>query len=85
MFAVEGREKMEKAARLSIDVGGTFTDVVLDYLGGEDCFKLLTTPDAPEIAFLQGVGTILERANFAAEDVDLVIHLTTLATNEAFQ
>ena len=81
MFAVEGREKMKQATRLSIDVGGTFTDVVLEHLGGQDCFKLLTTPDAPEIAFLQGVGTILERTDVAAEDVDLVIHGTTLATN----
>ena len=81
MFAVEGREKMKQAARLSIDVGGTFTDVVLEHLGGRDCFKLLTTPDAPEIAFLQGVGTILERTDVVAEDVDLVIHGTTLATN----
>jgi len=81
MFAVEGREKMKQSARLSIDVGGTFTDVVLEHLGGEDCFKLLTTPDAPEIAFLQGVGDILERTDVAAKDVGLVIHGTTLATN----
>ena len=47
MFAVEGREKMKQAARLSIDVGGTFTDVVLEHLVGQDCFKLLTTPGAP--------------------------------------
>ena len=52
MFAVEGRQKMEKAARLSIDVGGTFTDLVLEHQGGRDCFKLLSTPDALEIAFL---------------------------------
>ena len=81
MFAVEGREKMKQSARLSVDVGGTFTDVVLEHLGGQDCFKLLTTPDAPEIAFLQGVGDILERTDVAAKDVGLVIHGTTLATN----
>ena len=76
---------MEKVARLSIDVGGTFTDVVLEHLGGRDCFKLLTTPDAPEIAFLQGVGTILERTDISAKDVDLVIRGTTLATNDSFR
>ena len=85
MFAVEGREKMKQAARLSIDVGGTFTDVVLEHLGGQDCFKLLTTPDAPEIVFLQGVGTILERTDVVAKDVDLVIYGITLANNDAFR
>ena len=85
MFAVEGREKMEKAARLSISVGGIFTDVVLEHLGGWDCFKLLATPDAAGDCIFQGVGTILERTDVVAKDVDLVIHGTTLATNDAFR
>ncbi|MGZ0190547.1 MAG: hydantoinase/oxoprolinase N-terminal domain-containing protein, partial [Alphaproteobacteria bacterium] len=43
--------------------------------------KLLTTPDAPERAVMQGVAEILAVEGAQASDVSLVIHGTTLATN----
>ncbi len=72
---------MNNGARLAIDIGGTFTDVVLEHGGGQDSLKLLTTPDAPERAVLEGVGDILRRSGVNASDVTLIIHGTTLATN----
>ncbi len=72
---------MQDGARLAVDIGGTFTDVVLEHGGGQDSLKLLTTPDAPERAVLEGVGAVLQQTGVAASDVSLVIHGTTLATN----
>jgi len=68
-------------ARLAVDIGGTFTDVVLETGDRAHAIKLLTTPDAPERAVLEGVRTILAEAKCAAADVSLVVHGTTLATN----
>ncbi|MDP6872290.1 MAG: hydantoinase/oxoprolinase family protein [Alphaproteobacteria bacterium] len=72
---------MTDGARLAVDIGGTFTDVVLEHGGGLDQLKLLTTPEAPEIAVLEGVRTILQRTGVATGEVTLAIHGTTLATN----
>ena len=38
--------------RLSIDIGGTFTDIVLDAEGVRYIGKVLTTPSAPEEGFM---------------------------------
>lgn len=67
--------------RLAVDVGGTFTDVVL--LQGDAKFtaKVLTTSGAPEQAVLAGISEILQKAALAWADVDLLILGTTLATN----
>ncbi len=72
-------------ARLSVDIGGTFTDIVVEVTAaernGQWSTKLLTTPDAPERAVLDGVGRVLGDAGLAPSDVDLFVHGTTLATN----
>ena len=72
---------MSNEARLAVDIGGTFTDVVLEHVGGQDQLKLLTTPDAPERAVLEGATAVLAQANVPASAVTLVFHGTTLATN----
>ena len=73
------------SARLAVDIGGTFTDVVLEIGQGPSttahATKILTTPDAPERAVLEGVRTILAEAKCRPADVALVVHGTTLATN----
>jgi N-methylhydantoinase A len=69
------------AARLAVDIGGTFTDLVLELPGGSVSLKVLTTPDAPERAVMEGTAAILERGGIRAADLGLVIHGTTLATN----
>ncbi len=69
------------SARLAVDIGGTFTDVVLETGAAAHATKILTTPDAPERAVLEGVRAILAEAKCRPADVTLVVHGTTLATN----
>jgi len=72
---------MTKTARLAIDIGGTFTDLVLALPDRSLSAKVLTTSDAPERAVLEGTAAILTQAGISAADLALVIHGTTLATN----
>jgi len=67
--------------RLAIDIGGTFTDVVLDEDGQRHTAKVLTTPERPADGLMQGVDRILEQSGIGPERIDLVVHGTTLATN----
>jgi N-methylhydantoinase A len=69
------------SSRLAVDIGGTFTDVVLEVGAKSHAIKVLTTPDAPERAVLEGVRAILAEAKCRPQDVTLVVHGTTLATN----
>src|SRR3977135_735575 len=71
---------MEKA-RLAVDIGGTFTDLCLDWNGKLTSVKVLTTPRAPEEGVLGGVEKILNHTGVRPADLGLVIHGTTLATN----
>ena len=66
--------------RVGIDIGGTFTDVVLERDGVRHAAKTLTTV-APAEGFMTGLMDVMETAGAAADDVDLVLHGTTLATN----
>ena len=71
-----------RPARLAVDIGGTFTDVVLELPTGERLTtKLLTTYDHPGRAVLEGITTVLGRAGVAPSEIGLIIHGTTLATN----
>ncbi|MBN7760344.1 hydantoinase/oxoprolinase family protein [Nitratireductor aquibiodomus] len=67
--------------RLAIDIGGTFTDVVLEREGAIHSHKLLTTPAAPEEAALEGSAFLVSELGLSFADVRTVIHGTTLATN----
>jgi len=69
------------AARLAVDIGGTFTDLALEHAGQRTTIKILTTQAAPEQGVLEGVRTILAAAKIAPADIGIVIHGTTLATN----
>ena len=67
--------------RLGADIGGTFTDVVLDIGGKIHSTKVLTDYAAPEQAILDGIAIVTAQTGVAAKDLDVVIHGTTLATN----
>jgi N-methylhydantoinase A len=67
--------------KLAADIGGTFTDIVLERGPKRWSGKVLTTTAAPEQAVLKGVADVLAEAGYAASDVDVFIHGTTLATN----
>jgi N-methylhydantoinase A len=71
---------MDKA-RLAVDIGGTFTDLCLDWNGKLTSVKVLTTPRAPEEGVLGGMEEILKQTKIKPADLGLVIHGTTLATN----
>jgi len=72
--------------RLAVDIGGTFTDVVLERpLGQLVTTKLLTTYDHPGRAVLAGIRQVLAKADLQPAEVGLIIHGTTLATNALIQ
>jgi N-methylhydantoinase A len=67
-------------ARLAADIGGTFTDVVLESPAGRDSAKVLTTA-APEVGVLDGVRRVLAVVGLPPSEVSVFVHGTTLATN----
>lgn len=74
--------ELPNSARLAVDIGGTFTDVVLESADGSRITtKLLTTQSYPGEAVLAGIVDVMRRAGASPNDVGLIIHGTTLATN----
>ena len=70
------------SARLAVDIGGTFTDVVLELDNGiRITTKLLTTVSHPGDAVLAGIDEVMQRGAISPDSIDLIIHGTTLATN----
>ena len=67
--------------RIGVDIGGTFTDIVLERGPERITAKVLTTPDAPEDGVRQALDQAMDACGVAPADVALVIHGTTLATN----
>ncbi len=68
--------------RLGIDIGGTFTDIVL--LGEDGVVhtkKILSTPDDYSLAIEEGTRALLTETGIAAETIAEVSHGTTVATN----
>ena len=68
-------------ARLGVDIGGTFTDVVLENGAERASAKVLTTHAAPEAAIVVGMQRVCRQAGIGADRISQVIHGTTLATN----
>ncbi len=75
------------AARIGIDIGGTFTDVVLvdDTTGAVHVVKLLTNRDNPAVAVLDGYEAILRESGVEPGAVAQVAHGTTLVTNAVLE
>ena len=67
--------------RVAIDIGGTFTDIVLEKHGRLHTLKVLTTQSDPSQGVLEGFKRVLSNAEVQPKDMGLVIHGTTLATN----
>src|ERR687888_852972 len=70
-------------ARLGVDIGGTFTDlVVIDAATGTARVgKVLTTPKDPAHGVEAGIHALLDEARTRPGEVSAVVHGTTLATN----
>jgi N-methylhydantoinase A/oxoprolinase/acetone carboxylase beta subunit len=71
--------------RLAVDIGGTFTDVVLDSDFGRITRKVLTTVGRPEVGLMQGASQVLAEQGVGFADIDIFVHGTTLATNAILQ
>jgi len=70
-------------SRIGVDIGGTFTDLLLvnDATGDVTIVKTLTTPADPSDAVDAGVREALATAGTAPSRVRNVVHGTTLVTN----
>ncbi len=69
------------APRIGVDIGGTFTDVVLEIGDQRYSTKVLTTYIAPEDAILDGIRQVCTEADLNPSRVEQIVHGTTLATN----
>ena len=72
--------------RVGVDVGGTFTDIVLEQTvvgASQKIFvhKVSSTPADQSVAVVQGVVEVCKIAGVSPGDIDLVLHGTTVATN----
>ncbi len=72
-------------AKIGVDVGGTFTDLILEAeVEGESrvyVHKVPSTPDDQSKGVLKGIDEICRMGGVAPADVKLVVHGTTIATN----
>ena len=71
------------SAQISVDTGGTHTDLVL-LDAGQSIFRTLKVPTTPEdlsIGILDGIEKILNEAQLSHADVERFIYGTTLVTN----
>ncbi|MDO8360950.1 MAG: hydantoinase/oxoprolinase family protein [Devosia sp.] len=77
---------MSQTARLSVDIGGTFTDLVLLCSDGVTySAKVSSTPAAPEDAVLTGMAEVLGAAGMAPGELTEVLHGTTVGSNTLLQ
>ncbi|BBK35206.1 methylhydantoinase [Allostella sp. ATCC 35155] len=74
-------DTLSKGPRLAVDIGGTFTDIVLEAAGRRWTRKVLTTPTAPELGVMDGIAVTIADAGLALADIEMLVHGTTLATN----
>jgi N-methylhydantoinase A len=75
-----------RAARIGVDVGGTFTDVVLALPDGRiHVNKTTTTPLDPGEGATQGIAAVLTEAGLDPRDVTEIVHGTTVASNTILQ
>src|SRR3712207_2222930 len=79
-------EDLVEGYALGVDVGGTFTDVVLAGPTGQVAVaKTLSTHDDPAEGILGGIRSALASAGVRPEQVRRVVHATTLATNSILE
>jgi N-methylhydantoinase A len=71
------------AYRLGVDVGGTFTDVLVleEEKGTLTLEKVLSTPEDQSIGVLEGVRQACRRLGVDPGDLDAILHGSTVVTN----
>ena len=71
---------------IGVDIGGTFTDVILiDPSGRVNSHKLLSTPDNFSNAMIKGIEQICARANIELSSITKIVHGTTVVTNACIE
>ncbi len=73
--------------RLGVDVGGTFTDLLLHDEATQRTWQAKTpsTPEDQSVGVAAGVKLICEKAGISPQDVSLILHCTTVATNAVLE
>jgi N-methylhydantoinase A len=73
--------------RLGVDVGGTFTDLLLHDDSTKRTYQAKTpsTPEDQSIGVANGVKLICEKAGISPRDISLILHGTTVATNAVLE
>ncbi|MFM8555737.1 MAG: hydantoinase/oxoprolinase N-terminal domain-containing protein, partial [Betaproteobacteria bacterium] len=73
--------------RIGIDVGGTFTDVVLvdETSGAVQVAKVLNEPGRRYATVVRGISRVMEMAGVKPEEVSFIGHGTTIATNAVIE
>src|SRR5262249_58077835 len=71
--------------RMAVDIGGTFTDVVLERGGSVSTCKVLTTASRPEEGALAGARQVLGEAGLHFSHVGVFVPRTTLAPHALIQ
>src|SRR4028118_1977097 len=71
------------AYNVAVDVGGTFTDVLVFYEGNGELTegKVLSTPDDPSRGVVEGMERVCEKVGIGFSDLRLLFHGTTVVTN----
>ena len=72
---------------VAVDVGGTFTDIVLcdTASNAQWVHKTPSTPGDPSVGFMTGLSEILATNGVDASDVGHIFHGTTIATNSVLE
>ncbi len=77
----------DNAVRVSVDIGGTFTDLHL-YDPATDrtlAWKTPSTPSDPSVGLIHGLKGITELAGLGVSDIGLILHGSTIATNAVLE
>src|SRR5690606_36301481 len=73
--------------RVAVDVGGTFTDIVLQNEDTGEIYgtKTPSTPKDQSIALMTGIKKVCDECNVELSEVRSILHGTTVATNEVLE
>ena len=71
---------MEKT-QIGVDIGGTFTDIVVSHNSYISKIKVLSTPSEYSKGVMTGLSVAINRLKIPPENISEIVHATTLATN----
>ena len=76
------KSKHSKKSRIGVDIGGTFTDIVITRNDRPPLVKKISsTPDNYASAVAEGIEILLVEEGISAEEISDLVHATTVATN----